>query len=83
MRGVASSRCTGSEKFTFLESRDNPEKMWHWRRRRCGFFAHGNRHVSYMACRPGPLSWTASCGGAEGAHSRGTVVRILHVDLPL
>jgi hypothetical protein len=30
-----------------------------------------------MTCGPGPLSWTTSCGGAEGAHSRGMVVRFL------
>jgi hypothetical protein len=28
-----------------------------------------------MTCGPGPLSWTASCGGAEGALSRGAVAR--------
>jgi hypothetical protein len=42
---AASSHCTGSEKFTFSESRDSPEKAWHWRKRRCGFFAHGNRRA--------------------------------------
>jgi hypothetical protein len=83
MRGAASVRCTGSEKFTFSESRDSPEKTWHWRRQQCGFFAHSNRRVGYMTCGPGPLSWTASCGGAEGALSHGTVVRFLHGDSPL
>jgi hypothetical protein len=75
MRRAASSRCTGSEKFTFSDSRDSPEKTWHWRKPRCGFFAHGNRCAGYMTCGPGPLSWTVRCSGAEGAHSRRAVVR--------
>jgi hypothetical protein len=83
MRGAASSRCTGSEKFTFSDSRDSLEKTWHWRKQRCGFFAHGNWRAGYMTCGPGPLSWTASCGGAEGAYSRGTVVRFLRGGSPL
>jgi hypothetical protein len=48
MRGVASSRCTGSKKLTFSDTRDSPKKTWHWRKRRCGFFAHGNRRAGYM-----------------------------------
>jgi hypothetical protein len=83
MRGAASSRCTGSEKFTFSDSRDGPENTWHWRKRRCGFFARGNRGAGCMTCGPGPPSWTASCSGAEGAHSHGMVVRFLRGGPPL
>jgi hypothetical protein len=36
-----------------------------------------------MTCGPGPLSWATSCGGAEGAHSRGTVARLLRGGSPL
>jgi hypothetical protein len=47
------------------------------------FFALGNRRAGCMTCGPGPSSWTASCSGAEGAHSRGTVVRFLRGGSPL
>jgi hypothetical protein len=70
MRGADSSRCTGSEEIYLLRICDSPEETWHWRRRRCGFFAHGNWRAGYMACGPRPLRWTASCGGAEEAHNR-------------
>jgi hypothetical protein len=79
----ASSRYTGSEKFTFPDSRDGPEKTWHWRKRQCGFFALGNRRAGCMTCGPGPPSWTAGCSEAEGVHSRATVVRFLHGGSPL
>jgi hypothetical protein len=83
MRGGASSRCTGSEKFTFSDSRDGPEKMWHWRKRRCGFFAPGNRRAGCMTREPRPPSWTTSCSEAEWAHSRATVVCFLRGGSPL
>jgi hypothetical protein len=83
MRGGASSRCTGSEKFTFSDSRDGLEKTWHWRKRRCGFFALGNRRAGCMTCGPGPQCWTAGCSEAEGAHSRAMVVCFLRGGLPL
>jgi hypothetical protein len=83
MRGGASSRCTGSEKFTFSDFCDGPEKTWHWRKRRCSFFAPGNQHAGCMTCGPGPPCWTAGYSEAERAHSRGAVVRFLRGGSPL
>jgi hypothetical protein len=83
MRWVPRVAALGSEKFTFSDFRDGPEKMWHWRKRRCGFFAPGNRRAGCMACGPGPLCWTTGCSEAEGAHSRGAVVCFLRSGSPL
>jgi hypothetical protein len=83
MHGGASSRCTGSEKFTFLDFRDGPEKTWHWHKRQCGFFAPRNRRAGCMTCGPGPPCWTAGCSEAEGAHNGGAVVHFLRGGLPL
>jgi hypothetical protein len=63
MRGAALSRCTSSEKFTFSDSRDSFEKTWYWRKRRCGFFAHGNRRAGYMSCGPRPPPVAAELTG--------------------
>jgi hypothetical protein len=50
----ALSRCTGSEKLIFSDFRDDPEKTWHWRKRRCDFFAPGNRRAGCMTRGHGP-----------------------------
>jgi hypothetical protein len=61
---------------------DSPEKTKHWRRRRCGFFAHGNRRRLHDVWA-WALSWTASRGRAEGSLSRGAFARFSRGGSPL
>jgi hypothetical protein len=53
MRGAASSRCTGSEKFTFSESVTVPK--------RCGIGAGGGA-VSLHTVTDAPVTWRVGLG---------------------
>jgi hypothetical protein len=70
------------KKLSFSDFRDGLEKSWHWRKRRCDFSALSNRRAGCMTCGPEPPCWSADCSGAEGAHNRGAVVRILRGSSP-
>jgi hypothetical protein len=72
MRRAASSRGTSSA----------VEKMRHWRKWRCCFFARSNRRAGGMTCGPRPSRWPTGCDEAERVHNSGAVARLLHSSPP-
>jgi hypothetical protein len=82
MHGVSRVAALVLKNLSFSDFYDDPEKTWHWRKRRCDFSAPGNWCAGCMTCGPGPPCWAAGCSEAEGAYNRGAVVRFLHGGSP-